>query len=257
MPFDFEHKAKKLMAKQRQLLVGIVGFGKFGQFLAQRLVQAGHQVCCLPCCCIPIHVRESHSEAWRARTQPLLQVLATSRGDYGALAAGMGVKYFGDANDFCEEHPDVVVFATSILSLEGVVSALPVQRLRRSTLFVDVLSVKAFPKRLMLSLLPPEVGPAPSFSVWHTMPCMHCTCMHCTLHASDASFLNMHAGRWSDAPAHGLPTRLKLVTQPGLIVQYLQQHYNAHAWLLPGRRWTSCARTPCLAPTAAPAAGRA
>ena len=88
-------------------------------------------------------------------------MLATSRGDYQALAAGMGVKYFGDANDFCEEHPEVVVFATSILSLEGVVGALPVQRLKRSTLFVDVLSVKAFPKRLMLSVLPPEVGDLP------------------------------------------------------------------------------------------------
>ena len=52
MPFDFEHKAKSLMAKQRQLKIGIVGFGKFGQFLAQRLVQAGHQV------------HAPHSPAW-------------------------------------------------------------------------------------------------------------------------------------------------------------------------------------------------
>lgn len=34
---------------------------------------------------------------------------------------------------------------------------LPVQRLKRSTLFVDVLSVKEFPKRLLLRELPPEV----------------------------------------------------------------------------------------------------
>ena len=53
----------------------------------------------------------------------------------------------------------VVIFACSILSLGTVLGALPVQRLRRSTLFVDVLSVKEFPKRLMLSLLPPEVRP--------------------------------------------------------------------------------------------------
>ena len=69
----------------------------------------------------------------------------------------MGVRYFGDANDFCEEHPEVVIFACSILSLGSVLAALPVQRLRRSTLFVDVLSVKEFPKRLMLAGLPPEV----------------------------------------------------------------------------------------------------
>lgn len=85
------------------------------------------------------------------------QVLATSRTDYRETAAGMGVSYFTDANDFCEEHPDVVIFASSILSMESVVAALPVQRLKRNTLFVDVASVKEFPKRLMLSLLPPEV----------------------------------------------------------------------------------------------------
>lgn len=71
----------------------------------------------------------------------------------------MGVAYYRDANDFCEEHPDVVVLATSILSTEAVLAGLPVQRLRRNTLFVDVLSVKLFPKRLMLALLPPEVRP--------------------------------------------------------------------------------------------------
>ena len=60
----------------------------------------------------------------------------------------------------CEEHPDVVILASSILSLEMVVAQLPVTRLRRSTLFVDVCSVKEFPKRLMLSLLPPEVRPS-------------------------------------------------------------------------------------------------
>ena len=35
--------------------------------------------------------------------------------------------------------------------------SLPLTRLRRSTLFVDVLSVKLFPKMLFLSVLPPEV----------------------------------------------------------------------------------------------------
>lgn len=44
MPFDFEHKATKILAKKKQLKIGIVGFGKFGQFLAQRLSLAGHTV---------------------------------------------------------------------------------------------------------------------------------------------------------------------------------------------------------------------
>lgn len=85
-----------------------------------------------------------------------LQVMATSRADYAQAATAAGVTFYSDANDLCEEHPEVVVLATSILSLEAVLSALPIARLKRSTLIVDVLSVKEFPKRLMLSLLPPE-----------------------------------------------------------------------------------------------------
>lgn len=37
-----------------------------------------------------------------------------------------------------------------------VLAALPVQRLKRSTLFVDVLSVKEFPKQAMLRMLPAD-----------------------------------------------------------------------------------------------------
>ena len=44
MPFDFEHKAKQILEKQGKLRIGIVGFGTFGQFLAKRLVAAGHEV---------------------------------------------------------------------------------------------------------------------------------------------------------------------------------------------------------------------
>lgn len=126
MPFDYEARAKKNLAAKNTLTIGIVGFGTFGQFLAKRLVAAGHTV------------------------------LATSRSPYNDVAASMGVKYFQDADDFCESHPDVVVLATSILSLEKVLENLPVQRLKRSTLIVDVLSVKEFPKQLLLSKLPPE-----------------------------------------------------------------------------------------------------
>ncbi|KAI7837343.1 hypothetical protein COHA_008858 [Chlorella ohadii] len=115
------------LARQTRLKIGIVGFGTFGQFLAKRMVQAGHEV------------------------------IATSRSPYHDIAAQMGVAYFTDADDFCEEHPEVVILATSILSTESVLAALPVQRLKRSTLFVDVLSVKEFPKRLLLRVLPPEV----------------------------------------------------------------------------------------------------
>ena len=87
----------------------------------------------------------------------LTQVIATSRGDYGQLAHSLGVHFFQDADDFAEEHPEVVILASSILSTEAVLNSLPVQRLKRSTLFVDVLSVKEFPKRLFLSKLPSQV----------------------------------------------------------------------------------------------------
>jgi hypothetical protein len=153
-----------------KLKVGIIGFGNFGQFLAERMLQQGHQV------------------------------LAHSRRDYSDEARKLGVAYFRsvghktilnqrhslhefasrstttsefmpidlervrstaplavalcdrDADDFCEEHPEVVLLCTSILSTELVLQSLPLQRLKRNTLFVDVLSVKEFPKNLFLQV---------------------------------------------------------------------------------------------------------
>lgn len=90
-------------------------------------------------------------------------MIATSRGDYSRLAQSLGVHFFQDADDFAEEHPEIVVLASSILSTEAVLDSLPVQRLKRSTLFVDVLSVKEFPKQLFLSKLPAQVSCASVF----------------------------------------------------------------------------------------------
>ena len=70
------------------------------------------------------------------------RVLATSRTPYYEEAQALGVEFYEDVDDFCEEHPDVVILASSILSTEAVLRSLPIQRLKRSTLFVDVLSVK-------------------------------------------------------------------------------------------------------------------
>jgi len=50
----------------------------------------------------------------------------------------------------------VVILASSILSTDKVLRSLPLQRLKRSTLFVDVLSVKVFPKMLLLRELPTD-----------------------------------------------------------------------------------------------------
>ena len=45
MPFDYESRATSKIKESKQLTIGIVGFGTFGQFLAKRLVQHGHKVC--------------------------------------------------------------------------------------------------------------------------------------------------------------------------------------------------------------------
>lgn len=103
-------------------------------------------------------------------------VLAYSRTDYSDVARGMGVSYFSDADDLCEEHPEVILFGTSILSTEKVLRSLPLQRLKRSTLFVDVLSVKEFPRNLFLKYLPsyfdilcthPMFGPESGKNGWN------------------------------------------------------------------------------------------
>eukprot|EP00803_Ostreobium_quekettii_P007905 evm.model.scf_1401.2 EVM.evm.TU.scf_1401.2 scf_1401:21296-26103(-) len=125
--FDFEGRLQEQALQENQLKIGFVGFGKFGQFLAKRFSEQGHQI------------------------------VAMSRSPHFSEAEELGVEFCIDGHDFCESHPDVVVLSTSIISLESVLESLPLQRLKRSTLMVDVLSVKEFPKRLLLRKLPPEL----------------------------------------------------------------------------------------------------
>ncbi|KAL5539441.1 hypothetical protein UlMin_044979 [Ulmus minor] len=95
------------------LKIAIISFGNFGQFLARAFVRQGHTV------------------------------LAHSRSDYSLVAQKLGVAYFSDPHDLCEQHPEVVLLCTSILSSEKVIQSIPFQRLHRNTLFVDVLSYLA------------------------------------------------------------------------------------------------------------------
>ncbi|PKU63389.1 arogenate dehydrogenase 2, chloroplastic [Dendrobium catenatum] len=124
-PFDMEAQASDLMDRRVRLKIAIIGFGNFGQFLAQTFARQGHTL------------------------------LAHSRTDHSAAAASLGASFFSDPNDLCEQHPDVVLLSSSILSTATVLRALPIQRLRRNTLFTEVLSVKEFPKNLLLKHLPP------------------------------------------------------------------------------------------------------
>ncbi|KAK1612061.1 hypothetical protein QYE76_035734 [Lolium multiflorum] len=109
-----------------RLKIAIVGFGNFGQFLARTFARQGHTL------------------------------LAHSRTDHSAAAAALGATFYADPHDLCESQPDVVILATSILSAKSVLATLPVHRFRRNTLFADVLSVKEFPKNLLLASLPDD-----------------------------------------------------------------------------------------------------
>lgn len=122
--YDYESKLATEFQNAQKLKIAVIGFGNFGQFLAKTLVRQGHEV------------------------------LAHSRSDYAEAARRIGVSFFPNADDLCEEHPEVILLCTSIISTEQVLLSLPLQRLKRRTLVVDVLSVKEFPKRLLLEVLP-------------------------------------------------------------------------------------------------------
>ncbi|KAH7861309.1 hypothetical protein Vadar_024462 [Vaccinium darrowii] len=148
-PFDLETQYSDRFQKSNKLKIAIIGFGNFGQFLAKTLIRQGHTV------------------------------LAHSRSDYSAVAASLGASFFSDGDDICEEHPEVVLLCTSIISTEKVLRSLPFQRLKRSTLFVDVLSVKEFPRSLFMQILPlefdilcthPMFGPESGKDGWTGLP---------------------------------------------------------------------------------------
>lgn len=133
-------RREKLSAiRSRPLTIGVVGFGRFGQFIAQTFSKYG-------------------------------RVVVTSRSDYSEIARGMGVKYvpLSDTDAFLEEGLDVIVFATSILSFESLLQSFApsIQKdldrraekgeVGHGPLVVDVLSVKEHARQVMLDELPAE-----------------------------------------------------------------------------------------------------
>jgi len=149
-------RMEKLEAlRSRPLTIGVVGFGRFGQFIAKTFSEHG-------------------------------RVVATSRSDYTDLANGMGVTYIplSDPEAFLDEGLDVIVLATSIVSFEGTVKNLAPhlknhiekRNLNRGPLIVDVLSVKDYPRQILLDQLPiecdilcthPMFGPDSGKNGWH------------------------------------------------------------------------------------------
>ncbi|KAK6135761.1 hypothetical protein DH2020_030456 [Rehmannia glutinosa] len=133
------------------LKIGIIGFGPFAQFLVKTMIKQGHFI------------------------------RATSRSDYTDLCNQLGISFFRDMNGFFESDNDVILMCTSILSLSQVIKSLPLDCLKQPALFVDVLSVKEYPRDLMLQVLPqdsdvlcthPMFGPESGRDGWNDLSFM-------------------------------------------------------------------------------------
>lgn len=151
-------KEKLSAIRSRPLTIGVVGFGRFGQFIARSFQKYG-------------------------------KVIVTSRSDYTEVANGMGVKYvpLSDPTAFFNQGVDVVVLAVSIMSFEPTLKNLipfikedlakrAENGVKQGPLFVDVLSVKEHAREVMLELLPaecdilcthPMFGPDSGKNGWH------------------------------------------------------------------------------------------
>lgn len=123
-------------SQARPLSIGIVGFGRFGQFIAKSFAKHG-------------------------------RVIASSRGDYTHISDEIGVKFIplSDLESLVvEEDLDVIVLAVSIVSFENTVKALVPHLQKRMEikgndscpLIVDVASVKEHPRNILLENLPEE-----------------------------------------------------------------------------------------------------
>lgn len=98
--------------KKDPLKIGIVGFGKFGQFLAKTFVKHHH-------------------------------VYGVNKNDMSSAAREIGCEFFPlyDLSSFDKVDVDIIVFAVSIISFEEVLRMIPNDVLK-GKLIVDVLSVK-------------------------------------------------------------------------------------------------------------------
>mmetsp|Transcript_24242 Transcript_24242/g.57384 ORF Transcript_24242/g.57384 Transcript_24242/m.57384 type:complete len:557 (-) Transcript_24242:2513-4183(-) len=149
-------RMEKLSAlRSKPLTIGIVGYGRFGQFIAKTFARHG-------------------------------KVVVTSRSDYTDVADAMGAKYIplSDPDEFLAQDLDVIILATSILSFESTIQQM-VPSLRKhitagntGPLIVDVLSVKEHPRDVMIETLPvecdilcthPMFGPDSGKNGWHNL----------------------------------------------------------------------------------------
>ena len=127
-----------------QFKIGIVGFGRFGQFLAKQMVTYGWEVHC------------------------------TSKSNYNQIAKKIGVHYHLKEN-FEKIKLDCVLFSVSINSFENVIKNINFDFFKNK-LIVDVLSVKKYPYKILTQLLPesadillthPMFGPDSAKITWN------------------------------------------------------------------------------------------
>mmetsp|Transcript_14237 Transcript_14237/g.29733 ORF Transcript_14237/g.29733 Transcript_14237/m.29733 type:complete len:446 (+) Transcript_14237:245-1582(+) len=124
---------KRSALRSKPLTIGLVGFGRFGQFIAKTFSKHG-------------------------------KIVVTSRSDYTNVANGMGAEYvpLSDPKAFLDRNLDVIILATSIVSFESTVKNLTphlkdyVSKSKRGPLLVDVLSVKEHARNVLLENLPEE-----------------------------------------------------------------------------------------------------
>lgn len=143
-----------LQEKKDGMKIGIFGFGKFGQYLSRRLLE--------------------HHQVYVTSIEPELSPSATEMGcvwvPWSQAAQDMLLSY----------RVEVLVIATSMLAFEETVSRLPAAVLQQTKpLVVDVLSVKSYPKQVLLTHIPqecdilcshPMFGPESGRNGWHGLP---------------------------------------------------------------------------------------
>ena len=142
---DEVRQKKRSAIQSRPLTIGVIGFGRFGQFIASTFRKYG-------------------------------RIVVTSRSDYTDIANTLGVKYvpLSDPQAFLNEGLDVIVVAVSIMSFERTIlnlvphlqsyidrqklvqQGIPTAAVVRGPLVVDVLSVKEHARNVMLQHLPVE-----------------------------------------------------------------------------------------------------
>ncbi|XLT62880.1 hypothetical protein S245_020797 [Arachis hypogaea] len=147
--FDYESKLAKEFTISQHLKIIIVGFGNFIQFPTLILVCQGHTV------------------------------VAHSSSDHSTAARKLDVSFLQNSDALSEEHREVILLCSSIISTERVLLMLLLQCLKHNTLFVDFHSVKEFHKKLLFDLFPsnfdifcthPMFGPESTPDGWTGLP---------------------------------------------------------------------------------------